>query len=430
MKKLLIISIFILVLILTTTIGYKVVSANTKIDEVEDIIIYQEKKENYLTHYNYTLDNPNIVLNPYGNSPLTALIIFETDTEEEVTITIPGKDQNSTYTNTFEQAKVHYIPVLGLYPNYENKIIIKCGDKTKEYIIKTEALPSNLNITPKTNTSNNLYFITSDNYTYALDNNNDVRWYIEKKYSQKISQLKNGHLLLSNDTLDNKNNPTGLVEIDLLGKVYNEYNIGTSYYRSYAETDETILILSKSLIEIDKQSGIILRKIELDKKYNTLSYNSNKDIITLETETTRLEINYKTLTKRTSENTLITKETEQLLPLYNMNTYKITKGVKFSNTIETKESKKNIFLLNYKKTDKNYKNYNIEVTKESERLVVKGDFTKQDKAYIILDKFLDKKVYDLKDGYNYINQTGLSGDYSIYIKINDDTYKTNNYVTF
>lgn len=113
-----------------------------------------------------------------------------------------------------------------------------------------------------------------------------------------------------------------------------------------------------------------------------------------------------------------------------MNTYKITKGVKFSNTIETKESKKNIFLLNYKKTDKNYKNYNIEVTKESERLVVKGDFTKQDKAYIILDKFLDKKVYDLKDGYNYINQTGLSGDYSIYIKINDDTYKTNNYVTF
>ena len=41
MKKTLIISSFILVLIITSTIGYKVVSANTKIDEVDDIITYQ-----------------------------------------------------------------------------------------------------------------------------------------------------------------------------------------------------------------------------------------------------------------------------------------------------------------------------------------------------------------------------------------------------
>ena len=25
----------------------------------------------------YTLDNPNIILNPYGNSPLTALVLFD-----------------------------------------------------------------------------------------------------------------------------------------------------------------------------------------------------------------------------------------------------------------------------------------------------------------------------------------------------------------
>lgn len=430
MKKILIISVFILVLTITPTIGYKAVSANTKIEEVEDIITYQEKKENYLTHYNYTLDNPNIVLNPYGNSPLTALIIFETEEEEEVAITITGKDQNSTYINKFTKAKTHYIPVLGLYPNYNNKITVKCGTKTKEYTIKTDALPSDLTIVPKTNPSNNLYFITSNNYTYAIDNNNDVRWYIEKTSQQKISQLKNGHILLSNDTLDNQNNSTGLVEIDLLGKVYNEYNIGASYYGSYAETDETLLILSKSLIEIDKQSGIILREIELDKKYNSISYNSNKNIITLETDTTRLEINYQTENQKLSENKTITNETEILLPLYNTNTYKITKGVKFTNNKETEESKDNIFLLNYKTPDKNYNSHNIQIINESERLVIKGDFTNQDKAYIILDKFLDKKVYDLKDGYNYINKTGLSGDYSIYIKINDNTYKTNNYVTF
>ena len=85
------------------------VSANTKIDEVDDIVTYQQTKEDYLTPYNYTLDNPNIVLNPYGNSPLTALIMFETPTEEEVTVTIKGKDQNSTYTNSFKKETKHYI---------------------------------------------------------------------------------------------------------------------------------------------------------------------------------------------------------------------------------------------------------------------------------------------------------------------------------
>ena len=76
MKKLLIISIFILVLILTTTIGYKVVSANTKIDEVEDIIIYQEKKENYLTHYNYTLDNLELYLHLRYDYQLYIVFLF------------------------------------------------------------------------------------------------------------------------------------------------------------------------------------------------------------------------------------------------------------------------------------------------------------------------------------------------------------------
>ena len=62
MKKILIISSFFLALMLSSTIGYKVVSANTKITEVKDIITYQESKEDYLTYYNYTLDNGYIKL--------------------------------------------------------------------------------------------------------------------------------------------------------------------------------------------------------------------------------------------------------------------------------------------------------------------------------------------------------------------------------
>ena len=107
MKKILIISSFILVLIAISTIGYNLVSASVELNEVQDIISIQEQKEVYLTPYGYTLDNPNIILNPYGTSPLTAIIIFETTEDVPVTITIEGKDINSTYTNKFESSKKH-----------------------------------------------------------------------------------------------------------------------------------------------------------------------------------------------------------------------------------------------------------------------------------------------------------------------------------
>ena len=319
MKKILIISSFFLVLIATSTIGYKVVSANTKIDEVDDIVTYQKEKEEYLTPYNYTLDNPNIVLNPYGNSPLTALIIFNTTESESVSITIKGKDANSTYTNNFEKSKEHYIPVFGLYPDYSNEIIIKCGSITKKYTIKTDKLPEDLKVVTKINESNNLYFITSNNYTYAVDNNNEVRWYLINNYSKKISRLKNGHLLLSTDSLVDELHHTGLVEIDLLGKVYNEYDIGDGYYGSYAETDKSILVLSNNLLEIDKQNGEIIRKIKLNKVYDTVSYNSNNQTITLKNKTTTFEIDYKKETTKTYKNNNLQNEYEILLPLYNIN---------------------------------------------------------------------------------------------------------------
>lgn len=430
MKKLIIISSFFLVIIIVSTIGYKVVSANTKIDEVDDIVTYQEEQEEYLTYYNYDLDNPNIIVNPYKNSPLTALIIFETKEEEEVYITVQGKDTNSTYTNKFTKSKVHYVPVFGLYPDYNNKVIIKCGEITKEYNIKTEKLPDDFIIIPKENNTNNLYFITSDNYTYALDNNNEVRWYLTSKYSGKISRLSNGHLLLSNDSLIEESYSSGLVEIDLLGKVYNEYDIGNIYYGSYAETSKSLLILSTNLLEIDKQSGIITREINLDTNYNTISYNSKTNKIILKNIANTLEIGYNNETTKLFPNNSITNENEILLPLYNIDKYKIEISNKFTNNKETTESDKNILLLNYKKIDKDYEQYQINIIKEKNRLVIEASFEENDEAYIILDKFLGKKIYNLKNGYNYINEKGLSGDYSIYIKVNNKLYKTNNYVTF
>ena len=412
MKKFLIISSFLLVFMAISTIGFSLVSANEKVEESKDTLISQQQKEVYMTPYGYSLDNPNIIVNPYDISPLTALILFETDEYLPVTITVEGKDNNSTYTNTFSESTRHYIPVYGLYPNTTNKIKIKCGKKTKDIEIKTEPLPKELlNINPSFNDTNKLLFNTSDTYPYAIDNNNDIRWYLTKKYQGKIEYLENNHLLLGTDTLNQYNYPNNIVEIDLLGKIYKQYILDTSYYGTYTETNNSLFILTDKLIELDKQTGTILDTISLEEKYNEVFYNKEANTINLKNDTNNIEINLKT--KENNNNT--TKEKQEinspnnLLPLYTTNNhYYLTKSIKIDLTKETKQSDKNIFLVGYKKIDDNYKQYNINILKTTDNIQITGNFTSNDEAYLILDKFLDKRVYDLNEYLTIINKHNLN----------------------
>lgn len=429
MKKI-IIALALLSIIICSTIGYKIVSANEKIDEIKDEIQKQTEKESYLTPYGYTMDNPNIILNPYDISPLTALILFETKEEEEITITIKGKDEKSTYQNTFQKSKQHYIPVYGLYPNQENQITISSTTTTKTYSIKTSSLPNDFIIKNTENNTNNLIFQTSNNYIYALDNNNEVRWYLTKKYTGKITRMNNGNFLLGTEIKNQKQYPNKIIEIDLLGKIYKQYNIEDGYYGSYLETDNSIFVLSKSLLEIDKQNGAILNQIKLDETYKNISEDNNQ--IILENETNLLSIN--PITKETQSQiniNPINTENKYLASLYITNkNYQIKKAIKFTHTTKTKESKEKILLLNYKNIDDNYQKYNISIQNTTDDLQIKGLFTNKDKVYLILDKFLDKKIYDIKNNFTTINKKGLSGKYSIYLKINNTIYKTNTYVDF
>lgn len=432
MKKIVIPILCLILIIITSIIGYIVVSANTEVEKEENIIINQNENQQYFKSYGYTIENPNIILNPYDISPLTALIIFETETAEKVKITIEGKTKETTYTNEFKASKTHYIPIYGLYPDYVNKVKIKCNNIEKTYEIKTNKIPEELSQTI-TNSSNTLLFVTTSTIPYAIDQNNDIRWYLTKKYSQKITKLSNNHILLSNDKKDEHNYHTGMYEIDLLGKIYKEYKIKTGYYGSYAELENTLLVLSKDLLEIDKQTGIIINKIKLTDTYETLNIENN--IITLTNNKKELKINKNTTQEILSVNSQKIEENKTSLNFYNNNEhYKLEKGISFNLEQETNTSPENIFLINYKKTDKNYNKYNIKLKKETDRLVLSGEFNKNDKVYIILDKFMDKKVYDVKieatKTYKYINNENLKGKYSIYIKINNKLYKTNRYVTF
>lgn len=261
---------------------------NTKeVELVSSLTEKEEKLEEKFITKGYTIDKPNIILNPYQNSPLTALILFETKKEVEPTITIPGKDELSTFKHTFKKGTKHYLSVYGLYADYDNKITIeyKEGNKDIKKIvnIKTDKLPDNM-ILPtsvyadKEKLGNELYFYTpsSIGYTCAYDVNGDVRWYLTNYALWKIDKLKNGHLLVSTERL--VNNPyymTGLYEIDLLGKIYKEYSLKGGYHHDYYEMENGNLLIASDdfnnddgtvedyIVELDHTTGDVVKSFDL-----------------------------------------------------------------------------------------------------------------------------------------------------------------------
>lgn len=281
MKKTIFLGIIVISLLCGIIVGYFFVTGGEKVLEKKDILVYQSELENKFTSYGYTIDKPNIILNPYEISPLTALVMFETSDYVSPTVTIVGKSEKTTYTHTFKESKTHYLEILGLYPDYNNEVIISYGNVSKKIYIQTGKLPDNF-VMPSSiykdedKLDNELYFYTpsSIGYTCAYDINGDVRWYLTESFIWEINRLRNGNLLLSTDKL--VNNPyytTGLYEMNMLGKIYFEYNIDGGYHHDYFEMPNgNILVLSNNfangtvedyIVELDLRDGSIVKKFDL-----------------------------------------------------------------------------------------------------------------------------------------------------------------------
>lgn len=294
---------FLILIILTclSSIGIYYLVENVKpVNETKDLIYFQyELEENFINDTKYTFENPKVILNPYGISPLTALIIFETKDLTTPTITIHGKDNHTTITNTFKPAKKHILPIYGLYADYNNEITISINNDTKTLNIKTDKLPDDFVLPTLINAdknylNNELYFVTpsSKGYTAAYDINGDVRWYLNDNFIWDIQRLDNGHLLLSSNRLINP--PyymTGLVEMDLLGKIYYEYSLPGGYHHDVFEMENGNLLVASDnfengtvedyIVEIDRETGKIIKEIDLTEilpvKEGSNEYTTNYD---------------------------------------------------------------------------------------------------------------------------------------------------------
>lgn len=296
-KKIITIIISIIVLIILGSIFYSYNNLKGKngIDLTASLVTKQNEIENTIKTNGYTIDNPKVLLDPYDASPLTALILFETEEEVSPKITIEGKDKLTTIETEFAKNTKHYLPIYGLYADYNNKVDISYtlsdGKKiTKQVEIQTDKLPDDfvLPTSVKKDSSkltNDLYFFTpsSKGYTCAYDVNGDVRWYLSNNAVWDNTRLKNGHMMISTERL--VNSPyymTGLYEIDLLGHIYNEYSLKGGYHHDYFELPNGNLLVASD--DFNNESGTVEDYIvELDRATGNIIKTWNlKDILNME----------------------------------------------------------------------------------------------------------------------------------------------------
>lgn len=287
-KKILIIVSIIILIILFALVILNNKSANKKLlKDTKSLVTLQSEYEKDFKTNGYKIENPNIIIDPYKSSPLTALILFETKNDVTPKVTVVGKDKNTTITHTFQNTTKHYLSIYGLYPDYENKVIIEYKEKgkqiKKEVTIKTDKLPDDFPLPTSVNSKKEelgteFYFYTpsSKGYSCAYDMNGDVRWYLTHFAIWDNTRLKNGNMLVSTERLINT--PyymTGLYEIDMFGKIYKEYSLPGGYHHDYYEMPNGNLLVATDdfdnkygtvedyIVELDRKNGKIVNKIDL-----------------------------------------------------------------------------------------------------------------------------------------------------------------------
>ena len=394
---------FLIFILIITIVGSNIVTGNTSIKKEKDILSVQSNKEVYFNGYGYSLDNPNVIINPYGNSPLTGIAMFETSDYSEVSISVNG-DINYT----FSKNKHHIIPIYGLYADYDNTIVLRSEGKEKVINIKTDKLPDDFGEV----LCDGNYSFYNGNYPYASDSNGNVRWYLNKKYYGDITVYKD-NIIIGNDSYTEDNHSTGIYRMNFLGKVYGEYLLSDDYYGNSIYDDGNIYALSKNIVMIDSQTGTISNLGKND-NYSYINVINGNVIVGKEDKF------YSVKDKKFSE--VESSEKSNIYSFYDgISEYKIVKGVRYGKLTTTNKYDKDISIIKYDK----YDGEDINIKMDVNRISIYNNTGKE--VYLILDKLFDKRIYEVKDT-KYVNLNGLKGKYTIYYRIDGKVYKTDYYI--
>ncbi len=242
----------------------------------------------------YSLDNPFILVNPYGISPMTALVMFQTEEPSRISIHVDGDTELAEVDYQFEGYNTdHIIPVYGLYAGRINAVTLTA--KTRDGVetvqpleIETDALPEALSHeTVRAEVLNEAAYQPGFNFTYqgnnsaackaAIDANGEYRWY--------LNTSANGSLLFLTGYCGNYNEgnsvfisvgmreygPVAILELNFLGKLLNAWYAPYGVHHDIVPTSEGTLLMTGStdgpaketlVYEIDMSTGEIITTLD------------------------------------------------------------------------------------------------------------------------------------------------------------------------
>lgn len=228
---------------------------------------------------NYDFFHPYCKLDPYGRSPLSAILLFDSDDEMAVEVNVPGISEKACIHAEFpEYVSRHTIPIYGLYPNKTNHVEIKGkyrnGRMVANYVDITTEEPAESfrNVKLITYIKDEELCASGLNFCYtgleckgrkmAYDIHGDIRWYFTESYSEPANYLSSSSVWLSKQT--SKFEREALIyEYNLCGRIQSVYFSPYGVHHDIQITSKnTMLVPGNSkdvrhdiLAEIDLETG-------------------------------------------------------------------------------------------------------------------------------------------------------------------------------
>ncbi len=230
----------------------------------------------------YSFEEPLVIVNPYGTSPLTAVAIFTTDELTGGTVTVKGKAFEDNIAGSFPSDTRHIVPIYGLYPNDTTEVVLSLDDgsmtsvqvTTDAFELDDQGFEMRVHDTDIYNYSELIFVCGTNGYFYAVDSKGDIRWGINQRGALGVQPLGNGHLIVPTEyVLEPQYFKSGIIEMDLLGKVYGEYAIpGGQHHDTYIMPDGNIMLagcrpsfetVEDYIVEIHRQTGEVLWELDM-----------------------------------------------------------------------------------------------------------------------------------------------------------------------
>lgn len=275
----------------------RIARTNLKVWNIRPVDTWKREQEieELLDQFPFRFESLLAIMNPYGLTPLSCLILFETEKECRVRYTVKGKTAACDFTYTGERfTSRHRVPVFGLYAEYENRVVLELLDEKdevtarRELIVQVGAVSESIStvveaVRKNEDTAMPFVFVTGGYTasTYAFDCNGDLRYLLSRKPKQYgVYPLSNGRFLFTDRNI---NRPTYynshalvLYDMDYLGRTRETYYVKEGMHHWAAElpgTDGNMvlgstssleeMLMESSMLAYDRSSGETVRMYNL-----------------------------------------------------------------------------------------------------------------------------------------------------------------------